>query len=86
MQAERKQQPFSLTVNGDQEANASHRYLFGPQYAKFIFRVPFKVDKIQFRGCKHPVIDNTAIRDQKCGPPFMHTALMMTPDLNYRRA
>ena len=31
------------------------------------------------------MIDNTAMQDQKCTPPFMHTALITTLDLNYRR-
>ena len=29
------------------------------------------------------MIDNTPIRDEKCGPPFMHTALMTALELNY---
>ena len=31
------------------------------------------------------MIDNTAIRDEKMDPPFKHTALMITLNLNYRR-
>ena len=30
------------------------------------------------------MMDNTAIRDEIFGPPFMHTALNVTPVLNYR--
>ena len=31
-----------------------------------------------------PMMDNTAIRDEIFGPPFMHTALKVTLMLNYR--
>ena len=29
------------------------------------------------------MIDNTPMRDEKRGPPFMHTALMTALELNY---
>ena len=37
-----------------------------------------------FQRLQHAMIDNTTSRDEKLQPPFMHTALDITLDLNYR--
>ena len=43
------------------------------------------IERDSFEGLQHPMIDNTAIRDTKLHPPFMHTALTITLKLNYHR-